>query len=150
MGARFITVTATGFGSGFAPFAPGTMGTIVGIPIYLLFSTFSWPLFLASMVALAFFAVYVSQEAEKLFGERDPSRVVIDEIVGFQVTLFLIDPTILNVIAGFAFFRFFDILKPFPIRFFERRLPGGYGVVGDDVMAGIYGNILLQIMVRLV
>jgi phosphatidylglycerophosphatase A len=145
---KFIRAVATGFGSGFAPFAPGTAGTVVAIPIYLIFSPLSWPLYLLSLLALTFLAVYVSQEAEKIFRKKDASQIVIDEIAGFLWTMFLVTPTVLHILAGFIFFRLFDIVKPFPARLLENRLPGGYGIVLDDVAAGIYANIILLILVK--
>ena len=145
---KFIKVVATGFGSGFAPFAPGTTGTVVAIPIYLIFSPLSWPLYLLSALALTFLAIYVSQEAEKIFRKKDAPQIVIDEITGFLWTMSLVTPSILHVMLGFIFFRLFDIVKPFPARFFQNRLPGGYGVVLDDVVAGIYANMVLLILVR--
>jgi phosphatidylglycerophosphatase A len=149
MSDKFIRILATGFGSGLAPLAPGTAGTVVGIPLYLLFSSLFWPLHLLSIIALSFLAIFVAQEAEAIFGEKDPSRVVIDEIVGFQFTMFLVAPTVVHILAGFLLFRIFDIVKPFPIRLSETKLPGGYGVVGDDIIAGIYGGIVLQILIAL-
>ena len=145
---KFIKVVATGFGSGFVPFAPGTAGTVVAIPIYLIFSPLSWPLYLLSALALTFLAIYVSQEAEKIFRKKDASQIVIDEIAGFLWTMFLVIPSILHVMLGFVFFRVFDIVKPFPARLFQNRLPGGYGIVLDDVVAGIYANLLLLILVK--
>ncbi|HOO90641.1 MAG TPA: phosphatidylglycerophosphatase A, partial [Syntrophales bacterium] len=141
---------ATGLGSGLSPVAPGTIGTLVGIPVYLIFSRLSWPLYLLSVVAFSLFAVYVSQEAERIYHEKDPGRIVIDEIAGFLVTMFLVTPTAWSVLGGFLLFRTFDIIKPFPIRVCERRLPGGYGVVGDDIIAGIYANIVLLLLLRFV
>jgi phosphatidylglycerophosphatase A len=145
---KFIKVVATGFGSGFVPFAPGTAGTVVAIPIYLIFSPLSWPLYLLSALALTFLAIYVSQEAEKIFRKKDASQIVIDEIAGFLWTMFLVTPSALHVMLGFIFFRLFDIVKPFPARLFQNRLPGGYGIVLDDVVAGIYANLLLLILVK--
>lgn len=149
MGATFIKASATGLGAGLSPFAPGTAGTIVAIPLYLLFALLSPPLYLLSTVAFFFFSVYVSGEAEKLYREKDSSKIVIDEIAGFLVVVIFVPPSLMAVAAGFLLFRFFDILKPFPIRILERRLPGGYGVVGDDIMAGIYGAIVLHLMIYL-
>ena len=120
----------------------------MGVPVCLVFSCFPWYRYLLSMITLSFLAVYVSQEAEKMFNKKDASQIVIDEIVGFQFTMFLITPTILHILAGFIAFRFFDIVKPFPVRLCERRLPGGYGVVGDDIAAGIYGNIILLLLIN--
>jgi phosphatidylglycerophosphatase A len=147
LGDKFIKVVATGFGSGFAPFAPGTAGTIVAIPVYLIFSPLSWPLYLLSALAMTFLAVYVSQEAEKVFHKKDASQIVIDEIAGFLWTMVLVSPTLLHVLLGFILFRVFDIVKPFPARLCEERLPGGYGVVFDDVVAGIYANIVLLCLI---
>lgn len=138
---------ATGFGVGFSPFAPGTLGTlVVGVPVYLVFSHFTWPLYAVTVIAFTFLGIYVSQEAEKLWQKKDPSWIVIDEVVGLQYTLFLVTPTVVHVCIGFLLFRFFDIVKPFPVRWCERHLPGGYGVVGDDVAAGIYGSIVLLLL----
>ncbi|MBW2544082.1 MAG: phosphatidylglycerophosphatase A [Deltaproteobacteria bacterium] len=147
---RLIRIAATGLGSGLSPLAPGTAGTLVGIPVYMVFSRFPWPLYLLSVIAFSLFAVYVSQEAEKIYNEKDPPRIVIDEIAGFQVTMFLVAPTVWHILLGFIIFRVFDIIKPFPIRLCERSFPGGYGVVGDDIVAGIYGNIILLLLIRFV
>jgi len=146
---KFITLAATGLGSGYAPLAPGTAGTLVGIPLFLVFSTLPWALWLITVVAFACLAWHVSEEAEKLFGRKDARCIVIDEIAGLQWGLFLIAPTALYVILGFFLFRLFDIVKPFPARLFEERLPGGLGVVADDLAAGVYANVALQILIRL-
>ena len=145
---KFITLAATGFGSGYAPLAPGTAGTLVGIPLYLVFSAMPWPLWLITIIAFAFFAWHVSEEAEKLFGQKDARCIVIDEIAGLQWSLFLIAPTMLHVVLGFFLFRLFDIVKPFPARLFQDRLPGGLGVAADDLAAGVYANAALQILIR--
>lgn len=148
LGKRIIKIVATGFGSGFAPFAPGTAGTVIGIPVYLVFSHFSWPLYLISVVAFSFLAVYVSREAEKIFNKKDAPCIVIDEIAGFQFTMFLITPTAAHILIGFLLFRFFDITKLFPADLCERKFSGGYGVVGDDIIAGIYANISLLLLIK--
>ncbi|HVO67504.1 MAG TPA: phosphatidylglycerophosphatase A [Syntrophales bacterium] len=139
---------ATGFGSGLVPFAPGTAGTLVGILIYLALSRLSWTVYLVIVVIITFLACYVSREAERIFEEKDPPHVVIDEIIGFQWSMFLITPTVLHVFAGFILFRFFDILKIFPAGYFQRSLPGGWGIVMDDVVAGMYGNITLLLIIK--
>jgi phosphatidylglycerophosphatase A len=144
---KFIKILATGLGSGLAPVAPGTAGTLVGIPIYLAFSLFSWPLWLITTLALTALCWYISDEAERIFGQKDAQCIVIDEIAGLQWTLFAVTPTLAHVIIGFALFRLFDIVKPFPARFFQDKLPGGCGVVADDLAAGVYGNIVLQILI---
>jgi phosphatidylglycerophosphatase A len=139
---------ATGFGIGFAPLAPGTAGTLIGIPLYWALAAMPWPLWLITLLAFTALAWYVADQAERLFGRKDAPCIVIDEIAGLQWTLFLITPTALHVVLGFILFRFFDILKPFPARRFQDRLPGGLGVVGDDFAAGIWGNLVLQILTR--
>jgi phosphatidylglycerophosphatase A len=92
------------------------------------------------------FSVYVSGEAERIFREKDAQQIVIDEIAGIQWTMLFITPTLIHVAAGFILFRLFDIAKPFPVNLCQSRLPGGWGVVGDDVAAGIYGLILMHII----
>ncbi len=150
MNERFIRITATGLGSGLSPLAPGTAGTLVGVLVYMVFSPFPWPLYLLSVVAFSLFAVYVSREAERIYNEKDPPRIVIDEIAGLLVTMFLVEPTLLHVFCGFILFRAFDIIKPFPIRLCEQKFPGGYGVVADDIVAGVYANIILLLLVGFV
>jgi len=126
---------------------PGTCGTLVGIPLYLVFSSLSWPLWLITVLAFTFLAWHVSDEGEKLFGQKDAQCIVIDEIAGLQWTLFLVSPTWIHLTAGFVLFRLFDITKPFPARFFQEKLPGGCGIVADDLAAGVYGNIILQLLI---
>ena len=145
---RWIKILATGFGSGLAPLAPGTAGTLVGIPLYLVFSVLPWPIGLITVLAFTCLAWYVSDEAEKLFGRKDAQCIVIDEIAGLQWTLFLVEPTVPHIALGFVLFRLFDIVKPFPARFFQEKLPGGCGVVADDLAAGVYGNLVLQALIH--
>ena len=143
---RFFLFFATGFGVGYSPIAPGTMGTLIAIPIYLLLSCIPSPLYELTLVTFLFLSIWISENGERFFGKRDDPRIVIDEVMGFLVTMLWVPKTILFVVFGFFLFRFFDILKPFPIRHLERRLKGGFGVVLDDVAAGVYANIVLQII----
>jgi phosphatidylglycerophosphatase A len=144
LGNTFVKLIATGLGSGYSPFAPGTAGTLVAIPLYLALSSLSWPLYLVSVSALTLLAVYASGEAERIFDRKDSPRIVIDEIVGFLWALALVGPTAGRIAAAFFLFRTLDILKPPPARWCQDRLPGGWGVVGDDVMAGLWANVALQ------
>jgi phosphatidylglycerophosphatase A len=146
---RFILFLATGFGVGYSPIAPGTLGTLVAIPIYYFLSEIPSPFYEIILVGFFFLSVWISENAERYFGKKDDRRIVIDEIVGFIITMLWIPKTILFIIIGFFLFRFFDILKPFPIRRLEKRLKGGYGVVLDDVLAGVYGNIILHLIGRI-
>ena len=143
---RFILFLATGFGVGYSPIAPGTLGTLVAIPIYYFLSGIPFPLYEITLVGFFFLSVWVSENAERFFGKKDDQRIVIDEIIGFLITMLWVPKTVPFVIIGFFLFRFFDILKPFPIRRLEKGLKGGYGVVLDDVLAGIYANIILHVI----
>jgi len=142
----FILLLATGFGVGYSPIAPGTAGTLVAIPIYYFLSDIPSPLYEITLMGFFFLSVWISENAEAFFGKKDDPRIVIDEVMGFLITMLWLPKTILFIILGFFLFRFFDILKPFPIRQWERRLKGGWGVVLDDVMAAIYANIILHLI----
>ena len=143
---RFFLLLATSFGVGYSPIAPGTLGTLVAIPIYYFLSGIPSPLYEITLVGFFFLSVWVSENAERFFGKKDDQRIVIDEIIGFLITMLWVPKTVPFVIIGFFLFRFFDILKPFPIRRLEKGLKGGYGVVLDDVLAGIYANIILHVI----
>jgi phosphatidylglycerophosphatase A len=143
---QFILFWATGFGVGYSPIAPGTLGTLIAIPIYYFLSGISSPLYEITLIGFLFLSVWISENAEIFFGKKDDQRIVIDEIVGFLITMLWVPKTLPFIIMGFFLFRFFDILKPFPIRRLEKRLKGGFGVVLDDVMAGVYANIVLRLV----
>jgi len=142
---RFCIILATGLGVGYFPLAPGTFGTLLAIPIYYFLSEIPSPLYEITLLGFFFLAVWFSEKAGPLFGKKDDPRIVIDEIMGFFVTMLWIPKTTLWVIVGFFLFRFFDILKPHPIRLLE-KVRGGYGVVLDDVLAGVYANVMLQLI----
>ena len=146
---RFFLLLATGFGVGYSPIAPGTLGTLLAIPVYHFLSNISSPIYEITLIGFFFLSVWVSENAEIFFGKEDDRRIVIDEMMGFLITMLWVPKTILFVILGFFLFRFFDILKPFPIRHLEKRLKGGFGVVLDDVLAGVYANVILQIIGRI-
>jgi len=105
-------------------------------------------MYLLTIIAFSFLAVYISQEAEVIFREKDSSRIVIDEWAGFLWAMLFISPTAPNIIGAAVLFRVFDIVKPYPARLFQDKLPGGYGVVTDDVAAGIYANLCVHILIR--
>ena len=146
---RFFLIIATGFGVGYSPVAPGTLGTLVAIPIHYFLSDIPSPLYEITLIGFFFLSVWISENAQIFFGKKDDQRIVIDEIIGFLITMLWIPKTTRFIIIGFILFRFFDILKPFPIRRLERRLKGGYGVVLDDVAAGVYANIILHLIGRI-
>ena len=122
------------------------MGTLVAILIYYFLSEISPPLYEITLIGFFFLSVWVSENAERFFRKKDDQRIVIDEIIGFLTTMLWVPKTIRFVIIGFFLFRFFDILKPFPIRRLEKGFKGGFGVVLDDVVAGVYANIVLRLI----
>jgi phosphatidylglycerophosphatase A len=139
------TVLATGFGSGYAPFAPGTAGSALGVLLF-------WPLqklALAPQVTLAavlfLVGVAAASHVARRVGQEDPSIVVWDEVIGMWVSLLALPFRPRIVILGFVLFRLLDVVKPYPARDFE-RLPGGWGIMADDVMAGIYANLILRVV----
>jgi phosphatidylglycerophosphatase A len=147
---HFILLLATGFGIGYSPIAPGTFGTLVAILIYYFLSNIPSPLYEITLVGFFFLSVWVSENGERFLGKKDDQRIVIDEIIGFLITMLWVPRTIRFVIIGFFLFRFFDILKPFPIRRLEKGFKGGFGVVLDDVVAGVYANIVLRLILPIV
>jgi phosphatidylglycerophosphatase A len=150
-GSRFSAQTfvpialATAFGAGYMPVAPGTLGSAVGLLLWVLLPASAW----AQAIAIALVVVvgtWSAGVAERHFGRHDPGQVVIDEVAGMLVTLFLNPASWFSAVSGFLLFRAADIFKPFPARRFE-RLPGGLGIMADDVMAGIYANLGLRLCI---
>jgi phosphatidylglycerophosphatase A len=140
-----VMVLATGCYAGRLPWAPGTFGTLVGLPVAYVLSRIQWPIALILTIAIVLVAVQVAQMAEQLVQTKDPGCIVIDEIAGICVALFGIQMNLATGLAGFFLFRVFDIIKPPPIRFLEQKLSGGWGIVMDDVAAGVLTQILLQL-----
>lgn len=145
---RFIVISAAWFGTGFSPFASGTVGTLAAIPFYLVLAHLSLPLYLLTLTAFILFSCWVSGQAEAVFGEHDSGRIVIDEVAGFLVTMTAVPLSWQGVAAGFLLFRFFDIAKIPPARYFDRQVKNGWGVVLDDVVAGVYSCISLHLLTR--
>ncbi len=146
---RLVLFFASGFYSGYAPIASGTVGTLVGIPVFILLSQLPLLPYGILTAGLILAGVWLSFRAEAILGVRDSGIIVIDEIAGYLVTMFAVTPGWGNVLGGFVLFRVFDILKPFPIRRIDRDLPGGWGVMLDDVLAGVYANLSLQLLRRM-
>lgn len=141
---KWILFFATGGYIGKIPIAPGTFGTLWGIPIYFGLSKTGFATGLFVTIVFTLGAIWLAHRAEKILGSKDARPIVIDEIAGYMVTLIGLPFDAFTAVAGFFIFRFMDIVKPFPIRRLETHLPGGAGVVLDDVAAGIYGNLLLR------
>ena len=168
----YVALAIATCGVGYFPIAPGTMGSLVGVGIYFLLaegtlrlwfalggSAFKWDLWASSFlllwslplftIALSLVGIWAASRAERLMGRKDPSQVVIDEVAG-QLVTFLFVPAMylhpLGILIGFILFRAFDIIKPYPIRQVE-GLHGGLGIVGDDIVAGLYAGATLALIV---
>ena len=127
------------------PFAPGTFGSLLGLPLCFLLSKVNlWVSFLFIVIFVAL-AVWVCNKALQLIQEKDPGCIVIDEISGMMLSLAGIPFNPISAVAGFVIFRLLDIFKPFPIRAIEKKFSGGTGIVLDDIAAGIISNIILRI-----
>lgn len=144
---------ATALGSGYSPIAPGTAGALVGCVAlwlfekYHLISTTTTPILFISLITVTtILGIIATNKLETEWG-KDPQKVVIDEVIGMWITMLFIPLTWLNLLIGFVLFRFFDIAKPLGVRKME-SLGGGLGVMADDMLAGIYGNIVLLIIVK--
>ena len=134
---------ATAFGAGFSPIAPGTAGSMVGLVLF-------WPLSLLPLAAQAaatavlfLVGVAASTSVARALGRKDPGLVVVDEVVGMWVSLLMVPLTPVTAAAAFVLFRVMDVFKPYPARDLE-RLPEGWGIMSDDLMAGVYANLLLR------
>ena len=146
---RVAVLLATAGGAGYAPVAPGTVGSAIGAIAYLLTRHWpaSWQIGLAATVTIA--GIWAAGVAAQHFGRHDPGQVVIDEVSGQWVTLLLTGAGPIGVVAGFFLFRLLDVTKPWPARRME-TLPSGLGIMADDLMVALYGNVLLQIGARFV
>lgn len=141
---------AFGCGSGLSPFAPGTFGTLAAIPFYLLLIELSWPMY-AWLVLIGFIVgVKLCDVTGARLGVHDYGGIVWDEFVGFWITMFMVPFSWQNTIVGFFVFRFFDIIKPYPIGWLDKRVSGGFGVMIDDVLAGVYGMLIMWLVVKYV
>jgi phosphatidylglycerophosphatase A len=131
---------ASFFGAGYFPVAPGTAGTAAAIPLWWLCSHLSWPLYALATLAVILTGTPAADRSGRYYGVADSGHIVIDEVAGYLVTMFLVPRSILAAVAGFFFFRLFDVLKPPPARFFDRdpRWKNGAGVMLDDVFAAVW------------
>ncbi len=146
---KIISALVTGMGVGYFPLIPGTMGTLAAIPLSLAVNRVangSLILGLLTLASLVFLSVWLATQAEVIFKQKDPAIVVIDEIAGFVVANFLAPPGILPLALAFVLFRIFDIGKTFPASKLA-QVPGGAGIVLDDLVAGFYTFVILRLIV---
>ena len=143
---RLALVVATAAYSGHVPVAPGTAGSLVGLAVFALVRALGGPAIeVVTIIALVAAGIWAASEAERHFGRSDPGAIVIDEVAGMLVTLCWLPVSWGGALIGFLAFRAFDIVKPFPSRAAE-RLPRGWGVMADDLVAGVYAHIVLRLL----
>jgi len=140
-----LLLLACGLGSGMARFAPGTFGTLVGIPLYWFMQPLSILYYTLLTVLLFIVGIGLCEYATQKLGVHDHPGIVWDEIVGYLVTMFMAPAGITWIISGFVLFRLFDIWKPWPIGWLDKKVSGGFGIMIDDVLAGIFAAGLLQL-----
>lgn len=141
-----IHCLAFGFGSGLAPKAPGTFGTLLAVPLYLLLNQYSLLVYAVVVLVAFIVGVYLCGKTADDLGVHDHSGIVWDEFVGFWITMFAVPAGWLWLLSGFALFRLFDIWKPWPIKFFDEKMESGFGIMIDDVLAGVYALAILQLI----
>lgn len=139
-----VHFAAFGFGSGAAPVAPGTFGTLMGVALYLLLPSMTWTLYLLFLLVATLVGIWLCDRTARDIGVHDHGGIVWDEFVGYWITMFMAPEGWPWIVAGFALFRLFDILKPWPISWLDRHVKGGFGVMVDDVLAGVMALICLQ------
>lgn len=140
-----VQLLAFGFGSGLAPRAPGTFGSLAAIPLYLLFAHQAPGFYAAVVLATAAAGVWICGRASERLGVHDHSGIVWDEFVGMWIALWAVPVTPLGIAAAFVAFRVFDILKPWPIGWLDRHTQGGFGIMIDDVVAGVFACVVVHL-----
>ncbi len=145
-----VHFAAFGFGSGASPKAPGTVGTVAAVIIYLLLPAMSWPIYLGFLLVTFVTGIWLCGKTAEDVGVHDHGGIVWDEFVGFWLTMFLAPPGLVWVVLGFVLFRFFDIVKPWPIRWLDEHVHGGMGIMVDDVLAGIMALACIQLLALVV
>lgn len=143
-------VSAFGFGSGLAPKAPGTVGTLAAVPLYLLIQDWPWVVYVGFLLVAFAFGVWICGRASQALGVHDHGGIVWDEFVGYWLTMLAAPKGWVWLVLGFVLFRIFDIWKPQPIRWVDARVSGGLGIMLDDVAAGVYALLVMQLLATLI
>lgn len=145
-----IHLLAFGFGAGLSPKAPGTVGTVVAVLIYLVLPSMQ-PVIYAGLILLSFvFGIWICGKTSEDLGVHDHGGIVWDEFVGYWITMFMAPSVLFWVLLGFILFRLLDIFKPWPIKWADKELAGGLGIMLDDVLAGIMAALCMQALVVLI
>lgn len=150
---RLILFFASAAYIGYIPFASGTWGSLVGFPLFWIFEPWrhiSTGLYLAWFMAAVLFAIWIAGRAEEILQDHDSHAIVIDEVVGYLAATLFLAPTWENTLVAFVIFRIFDVVKPYPAGAIDRSLPGGAGVVLDDVVSGFYANIATRAVMAVI
>jgi len=137
---------AFGFGSGLAPFAPGTFGTLIAIPLYWLMQFQSLAVYLSIVLVVCIVGIWICDKSSEMLGVHDHSGIVWDEFAGFFITMIAAPKGWLWILIGFLLFRLFDVLKPWPISILDKKMQGGLGIMIDDIVAGIFALVCLQLI----
>lgn len=140
---------AFGFGSGLAPVAPGTFGTLAAVPLYLLIQSLPLSVYILLTLAVTAVGPWICGRAARALGVHDHPGIVWDEVAGFLITMIAAPGGWFWMVIGFTLFRLFDVLKPWPCSWADRQVTGGTGIMLDDVIAGIYAALVLQVLARL-
>jgi phosphatidylglycerophosphatase A len=144
-----VLFLAFGFGSGLAKKAPGTLGTLAAVPVYWLFAQTNIFVYSLLTVAVTIAGIWICGIAAEKLGEHDFGGIVWDEIAGYLITMWLVPFTWQAMVIGFLLFRVFDIIKPWPIKWVDQRVDGGFGIMLDDVLAGVFAGILVLLFIDL-
>ena len=139
---------ATLFGLGHLSKAPGTLGSLATLPLCYVLLKLGPLVYMAMTVVITLLAIVAAERYERQCGKHDSKEIVIDETVGMLVTMTWLPMTWQSFVIGFVLFRALDIIKPFPVSYFDRHVPGGFGVVADDLVAGIIASVLMQLMLH--
>jgi phosphatidylglycerophosphatase A len=142
------TTIATFFGAGYLPRAPGTAGALAAIPLALLLDRLGTPSYLLALLAVVALGIWAADVYDEAWGTHDAQTIVVDEAAGTLLTLALVPRTAANLLLGFLLFRLFDIWKPWPVRWADRHVGGGFGSMLDDLLAGCYAAALLLVIER--
>lgn len=143
-----VLFLAFGFGSGLAKKMPGTMGTIAAVPVYLLFSQANVWVYSILTLVVCVVGIRICDDAAKQLGEHDFGGIVWDEVAGYLVTMWFVPFSWAAVLLGFVLFRIFDILKPWPIQWIDQKVEGGFGIMLDDLLAGLFSAMILWYIIQ--